>query len=345
MCFGEGEPKARVVIRTKRALRQLLSFREEHIAEAYIAGELDLEGPPDEVFRCRELLKSSHGLSWLLRFVFPLMVGQVTANRNAIHKHYDLDPAFYLSFLDRVWPAYSQGIFLEPEESLSRAIERKFEFATDACHIGPESHVLEVGPGWGAYLRYLLPTGAQVTALANSPTLSAYLRSTIHSPRLTIVENDFLSYKPNDTFSALTMMGVLEHLPQYGAVCRKIRDVLQPGAYAYIDASAATSKKYDMSPFIYKHIFPYNHSFMDLNAFLAAAKKAGLEICSVHDDTDNYQRTAAAWAANLDANGAELQEKYGLYNFRRFRLYLWASAHAFADGGLQCHRVVLRTPT
>lgn len=340
---GPGQPEAKIILRSAAAAKSLLSLREDRIAESYLRGELDLEGSFRDILKTRRLLRAWHGASWLARFIIPALVGQTTANRTAIRRHYDLDPSFYLSFLDPIWPAYSQGIYLDKEDTLSSAIERKFEFATQSCKIGPHTDLLEVGPGWGAYMRYLLLWGPQITAITNSSRQRHYLADIFSSPQVTLVEGDFLSYQPAKRFGALTMMGVLEHLPKYKQVCRKLRAVLEPGGYAYIDASAAETK-YAMPSFIYRHIYPYNHSFMHLASFLKAAEQEKIEVVSLDDDSENYQRTLAAWASNFESARQELERHFEDYDVRRFRLYLWGSAIAFEEGNMQCYRLVLRMP-
>ena len=341
--LGVGTPTIRLVLHSPRALRALCSLKEDCIAEAYVDGDLDIDGALLEALQHRSLLRSGHWLRRLYNFLLPAIAGQATANRAAIKAHYELPPDFYLAFLDATWPAYSQGIFSAPDEDLAAAIERKFAVAVDSCKIGPGSLVLEVGPGWGAFIRYLLRTGATVTSVANSPQLLRYISTSLISPRLLLVATDFLHFAPRMRFDALTMMGVIEHLPRYSRVCRQIRTLLQPDGYAYLDASAAT-RKYDMSGFISKHVFPYNHSFLKLDDFLASAHREGLELVSIEDDSDSYRRTLTVWAENLERNRTFVEGRFGRYHYRRFHLYLWGSAHAFGTGDLQCYRLVLRRP-
>jgi cyclopropane-fatty-acyl-phospholipid synthase len=341
--IGNPPYAVRVVVHTESAWRSLLRMDENAVVEAYLRGDLDIEGSFRDALRFRSALKTRQGIPLLMRFLKPLLQNRSAANRQAIAAHYELDPAFYLAFLDSVWPAYSQGIHHDDDEPLSAAIERKFQFAAESCRIGPDSHVIEIGPGWGAFLRYVQPIGAKVTALTNSERMKAYLDSCFPKPQIQIQHGDFLEFRPAQRFSALTMMGVLEHLPWYDKVCRQISNLLQPGGYAYLDASAARVK-YAMTEFIYRHVFPLDHSFLHLDGFLQAARREGLEVVALHDDSENYLRTILCWAKNLDRNRDTLSVRFGQYHFRRFRMYLWGSVHAFETGDLQCHRLVLRTP-
>ncbi len=340
---GDGKTAATITVKTQDAQNHLFSLNENGIIEAYLQGDIDIEGSMQSVLSIRTVLKSRHGFSWLSRFLVPTFLGQVRTNKMAIDKHYELDPAFYLSFLDSTWPAYTQGIYDNPDENLATATERKLEFAAEACHIDSGKQVLEIGPGWGAFTKYLLPRSVDITALTISQQSKEYLENTFPSKHLKVLNQDFLAYAPPQKFDAISIMGVMEHLPQYRRVCHQLRRLLKPGGYAYLDASAST-KKYAMSEFIYKHIFPLNHSFLHLKGFLKAAKQEGLKLVSLHDDSKSYQYTIETWANNLESHRQRLINQFGEYNFRRFRLYLWGSAQAFADNDLQCHRVVLQAP-
>lgn len=343
LTLGSGKRTAVVTIHNNRAARNLLFLNENGIIESYLRGDLDIEGSLMDVLKCRRFLKSGHGFSWLARFAIPAFLVQVFTNRKAIQKHYELDPEFYLSFLDPTYPAYTQGIYTVPDESLAVATERKLAFAADACKMDENSQILEVGPGWGAFIKYLMPRKVGITAITISPQSKAYLENKFPIPNLKVLDQDFLTYQPARKFNAVTIMGVIEHLPQYDRVCRKLREILMPGGFAYLDASAS-KVKFELSKFIYKHIFPFNHSFLHLDGFLKAAKNEGLELVSLHDDSWDYQKTIETWARNLESHREKLVSRFGEYNFRRFRLYLWGSAVAFDEGTLQCHRIVLRNP-
>jgi hypothetical protein len=143
---GREHPEAKIILRNAAAAKSLLSLREDRLADSYLSGDLDLEGSLPDILKTRQLLTASHGAAWLARFIVPALLGQVAVNRTAIRKHYDLDAAFYLSFLDSTWPAYSQGIYRDKADTLASTIERKFDIATKSCQIGPDTRVLEVGP-------------------------------------------------------------------------------------------------------------------------------------------------------------------------------------------------------
>ena len=94
-------------------------------------------------------------------------------------------------------------------------------------------------------------------------------------------------------------MGVIEHLPQYGAVLRKFASLLKPGGRVFLDGSACT-KKYELSSFMVKYIYGGNHSFLVLHDFLEQMARTPLRVREMHNDRFSYFLTFQQWAKNFD---------------------------------------------
>jgi cyclopropane-fatty-acyl-phospholipid synthase len=58
----------------------------------------------------------------------------------------------------------------------------------------------------------------------------------------------------------------------------------------------------------------------------------------------SYFLTFVQWAKNFDAHKELLAGKFGDFNFRRFRLYLWGAAYEFLSGSTGCYRMVIQLP-
>jgi cyclopropane-fatty-acyl-phospholipid synthase len=138
-------------------------------------------------------------------------------------------------------------------------------------------------------------------------------------------------------------MGVIEHLPQYGAVLRKFASLLKPGGRIFLDGSACT-KKYELSTFMVKYIYGGNHSFLVLHDFLAQMARTPLRVRELHDDRFSYFLTFQQWAVNFDRNRQAVIDRFGDFNYRRFRLYLWGAAYEFLSGSLDCYRMIIEYP-
>jgi len=342
---GAGEPTFMIGLRNERALRAVRSLDEGNISEAYIHGDIDLEGDMLKPFDLRQSLDDQHPLVAAWRFLEPLLFGQVYTNKRAISSHYNADPNLFLSFLDPVFPAYSQGVYESDDEPLAKALQRKFDWALEQCGIGKGTRVLEIGPGWGAFAGHALQAGARFTGITNSEVSQTYLRGKLANfgNNFDIELTDFYQYQPKEKFDAIVIMGVIEHLPDYERVLKKFSSLLKPGGKVFLDGSA-WKKKYELSTFMIRHIYPGNHSFLVLDDFLNKMFKTDFEVDVIHNDRWSYYLTFKQWAMNLDAHKEYIQSTLGDFEFRKFRLYLWGATYEFLHRNLDCYRLILSKP-
>ena len=146
-----------------------------------------------------------------------------------------------------------------------------------------------------------------------------------------------------EPYDAIVILGVMEHLPDYPAVLHRFQRLLKPGGRVYLDASAFR-EKYVKPTFVSRYIFPGDHSYFCLQDFLGAAAKTPLDVLAVYNDRHSYYLTCKNWAENLELARAEIIQRWGEPLYRRFLLYLWGSAYAFLNRGMEAYRVVLERP-
>ncbi len=149
--FGPGAARFNIVLKNSRALRAVASLDEGRFGDAYVNGDIDLDGDMLSPFELRGAMKDVHPITTVWRFLQPLLFGQVHTNKQAITAHYDIDPEFFLSFLDPATPCYTQGVYLDPSETLETATLRKFDYCFQQLGLKPGDEILEIGPGWGAW--------------------------------------------------------------------------------------------------------------------------------------------------------------------------------------------------
>src|SRR5680860_222732 len=290
--IGEGKPEFHIGLRNERALRAVRSLDEGNISEAYLDGDIDIEGDMLKPLTLRNSFHDRHPLVLAWRFIEPLLFGQVYTNKQAIASHYNIDPKLFLSFLDPVFPAYSQGVYEHDDEPLSKALERKFDWAIEQCGLGPGKTVLEIGPGWGAFAGHALQAGVRFIGITNSEVSQSYLRSKLGNfgDQFDILLIDFYEYESKEKFDAIVIMGVIEHLPDYERVLKKVYHLLKPGGFVFLDGSA-TRKKYELSTFMVRHIYAGNHSCLVLDDLLHELAKTDLELLQFQNDRWSYSLT------------------------------------------------------
>ncbi len=343
--FGPGAPSFHVTLKNKRALRAVTSIDEGRIGDAYVNGDIDVEGNMLDPFVLRGSMQDAHPITAAWRFIQPLLFGQVHTDRQAITAHYDLDTNLFLSFLDPAAPLYSQGVYERDDESLEAATLRKFDYAFQRLGLKAGDHILEIGPGWGAWFEYASARGVKCTGLSISKVSIDYLRGRAKELGYDweLIDADLLEYEADTKYDAIVIMGVIEHLPNYARVLEKFMSMLKPGKHIFLDGSACT-KKYELSSFMVKYIYAGNHSFLVLHDFLDKLAQTPLQILEIFNDRHSYFLTFRQWARNLDANRDEIIERFGEFDYRRFRFYLWGATYEFLSRSLACYRMVIHYP-
>ncbi|HUC63334.1 MAG TPA: class I SAM-dependent methyltransferase [Alphaproteobacteria bacterium] len=343
--FGPDAARFHLTLKNKSGMRAIASLDEGRIGDAYLAGDIDLEGDMLAPFMLRGAMSDTHPITTVWRFLQPLLFGQVHTNKQAIAAHYDIDPEFFLSFLDPKVPMYTQGVYAHDDEGLDAASLCKFDYCFEKLGLKAGDRILEIGPGWGAWFEYAARRGVKCTGISISQVSIDYLNGKAKKLGLDweLIFSDLLAYQSDQPYDAIVIMGVIEHLPQYDKVLAKFWSLLKPGGAIFLDGSACT-KKFELSSFMVKYIYGGNHSFLVLHDFLGELAKTKFEVEEIWNDRHSYFLTFRQWARNFDRNREAVVKRFGEFNFRRFRLYLWGATYEFLTGSLSCYRMIVRKP-
>src|SRR5262249_21667102 len=94
---GTGAPKFRVKFHDDRVI--LRGTDEFAFAQAFVNGDIDIEGDMMAFFDVRDILKSMVGMSTLTKFWTQLLFSNPTkVNKKAIQHHYEFGEDFFLCF-------------------------------------------------------------------------------------------------------------------------------------------------------------------------------------------------------------------------------------------------------
>ena len=342
--FGAGPAKFTICIDDLKAVAALSHFDELRFSEAYFNGDFDIKGDMWAVLTNRALLHDIHPLHRYWRIVLPYLTGQAFSNKNAIADHYEFDNEFFIKFMGPT-RSYSQALFVSEDESLEVAQYGKLDNVISDLYLKSGARVLDVGGGWGAFLEHAGKQGIQVTAITLARQSELYMKDLINRLQIPceVIFKDFYQYESSRPYDAIVILGVIEHLPDYKKVLRKISKLLKPGGKLYLDASSFR-EIYSKPTFISHYVFPGNHRYFCLHEFLSMVAKTNLELLSVYNDRYSYYQTCKAWAMNLESAKGEIVDRWGERLYRIFRLYLWGSAHAFYSRSMDAYRVVLERP-
>jgi cyclopropane-fatty-acyl-phospholipid synthase len=343
---GVGPAVFRVGVKNSRGLRALRSMHQLRVADAYIDGDIDFEGDLIAAITLKDRLSDRTPWLKLWRRLAPVLFGRERLNPAWVQKHYDSNNIQLLA-ADRDYNTYTPGIYERDGESLERGAERKLAAAFEALAVGPGGEVLDIGCGWGGFMRYAARRGVHVTGVTLSKHQLAYDRDLIEREGLDadVIYQDFFSYEPGRRFDGISMMGVMEDLSDYGRVFATLAPWLEPGGRIYLDFATGPTR-FATGSFITKHIWPGTFRMVYMPEFMRALSDSPLELVSMHDDRMNYH----LWGKALRDRWIECKEEAvrlgGPELWRMFHM-LFAGAAAIMSrpyGTASAARLVLELP-
>ena len=267
----------------------------------------------------------------------------IEGSRQNIHEHYDLGNDFYKLFLDETM-SYSSGIHASPSVSLKDAQLAKYDRIIAKAKLTPNSHVLEIGCGWGGFAaRAVETTGCRVTGVTISTEQLAYgvqrMKDIKYDDRVNLVFCDYRNIPTTFTpasFDAVVSIEMLEavgheNLPHYFEV---VNAMLKPNAPAVIQVIGMPNERYDeymhSSDFIRRHIFPGGH-LPCMDALKAAIEKTNLSIGDVFDIGPDYAESLLAWRLRFYDQRAKLLEM----GFSEMFIRKWLFYFAYCEIGFR----------
>lgn len=338
---GSGAPQFRAVFRSEQALRRLDEYA---LGDAYVNGQIDLEGDMMAVLDLRTALSDRLRAGAAARFLWQLFfLPSTLINKSAIGDHYTLGDDFYLCFTDRNYHFYSHCVFDNDDETLEQAADHKLEQMFAALELKPGMRLLDIGGGWGAVIKYCAPRGIDVTSLTIVEDSYRFIQKQTAELGLKgrARLEDFLTYTPDEPYDAIVIYGVIEHIPMYRRFAEQVARCLKPGGRLYLDGSA-TKEKYDMSAFTRRYTWHGTHTFLCLQDILQELLFAGMDIVKVREETHDYELTMRHWAERFDAQHSMVAARWGEQVYRAHRVFLWGGCHAFKTGRLQAYHLVAR---
>ncbi len=343
---GDDAPAFDIYIHNDPGMHAVRSASELRIADAYVRGDIDVEGDVVKAMWLRNFLSDRNVWLKLWRRLQPLLVGREKLNPEWIAKHYDSNNVQLLA-LDRDYYAYTPGIYLTDDDTLEESALRKYQFAWESLRLRPGQELLEIGCGWGGMTRYCASRGVRVTGITLSRHQQQFTQSLIdeHGYDASASYQDFFTYQPGRRFDAISCMGVIEDLSDYPRVMERFAELLEPGGRAYLDY-AAGKVPFGTSSFVTKYIWPGTFRMVYVPELLAAIDRSSMQLAGLYNDRHNYHLWARNGQRRWVENRARGLEQAFEEVFRRFNLLFMGTAGVMNDPAqkVTAYRMVLELP-
>ncbi|TGN79121.1 class I SAM-dependent methyltransferase [Streptomyces bauhiniae] len=362
-----------VVLRSRRALRRLLwQPGELGLAQAYITGELDVEGDLAEGLRAAWTSARERGAhtprltlaDWAravgeaarLGVVGPRLPAPATEarlrgdrhtkarDRAAISHHYDLSNDFYRLLLDDTM-AYSCGYWTAEDMHPADAQRAKLELICRKLGLTAGSRLLDIGCGWGSLTLYAAERyKARVTAVTLAREQAAYVREQVRDRGLEhlvdVVCQDYRDIT-GSAYDAVATVEMGEHVgdDEYPAFAAALHRMVRPEGRVLVQQMSRGANAPGGGAFIEAYIAPDMH-MRPLGDTVALLEAAGLEVRSTESMREHYVRTVAAWHETLERRWDEVVALVGTETARVWRLYLVGGALAFEEGRMGVDQIL-----
>jgi cyclopropane-fatty-acyl-phospholipid synthase len=350
------KPRVQIVFKTRWAEWRTFLFFFEGLFEAYIDGQVDLEGeqPITTLARMGHDVKLAPAAYWENMLRNPLIairqgvqewrqsnVERDQANRNA-EFHYS-PPAVLFEHMLGETLGYSEGLWTADTKTLTQAKYNNYEYICRKLRLEPGMKVLEVGPGWGYMPIYMTKRyGVDVTVYNPVRRQNDHMRERFRrhglGERIRLIEGDHRDIaQERGRFDRFVTIGVHEHagysLKMYRLWARSIAAALKDGGIGVVSTTSFMTRQMT-NLLTLRYIFPGGH-LPSLPDVLAAFDGAGLMLVGVENLWPHYQRTLDQWRKNFAAHWPEIQRADPDVFTERFRrswtMYLEGTVEVFRD--------------
>jgi cyclopropane-fatty-acyl-phospholipid synthase len=353
------DPSVTITIHSPHLLKSLLKGNFVKLGDAFVAGDLTVDGPIDAIVGSGITLAERIGRSRVVKPLATLarLAPRLHSKRSDaadIGYHYDVSNDFYRLWLDENM-VYSCAYFRNGNEDIDTAQRQKLDHVCRKLRLKPGERILDIGCGWGGLLhwaaRYYGVNGVGITL---SERQYAYARDRFSADglghQIEVRLQDYRDLNEADAFDKIVSVGMYEHvgmrnLPLYFAnVARSLR----PGGALLNHGIVTTDPRgHARGPpggeFIDRYVFP-GGAVPHISRVFTELAGAGLEPVDMEDLRPHYALTLLHWVRRIESRRGDAIRLAGDVRYRIWRVYLAGMAHAFDRGWLSVAQVMAYKP-
>lgn len=343
--IGDGVPAFTVSLSKAIPLDALTTSTSLALGEAYMDGELEIEG---DLYEALDHFLGQMGKFSTDRNALSKLIFTATNKKNQqkeVRSHYDLGNDFYRLWLDETM-SYSCGYFLHENDSLYQAQVQKVDYILKKLYLKEGMELLDIGCGWGFLL---IEAAKKYKVRGTGITLSVEQHREFERRIQEEGLEDFLSVELMDyrdlpklgkKFERVVSVGMIEHVGRenYPLFLECVDKVMCPGGMFLLHFISGL-KEYPGDAWIKKYIFP-GGVVPSLREILFCAAESGFHTQDVENLRLHYNRTLLCWERNFMEHIDEVRQQFDERFVRMWHLYLASCAATFHNGIIALHQVL-----
>jgi cyclopropane-fatty-acyl-phospholipid synthase len=361
------------------ARRMLWPPTELSLAEAYVYGDVDLEGDVEGAMEAGRYLLT-RPRSWLdrLRLVGRILrqprdgmprhgraAARLTSlphsrgrDRQAVRYHYDVSVDFYRLFLDHGL-VYSCAYFTSPDQDVEAAQAQKLDYICRKLRLVSGERLLDIGCGWGGLVIHAAKRyGTRTLGITLSERQAEVARERIRDAGVadlaSVEVRDYRDVPGAGVFDKVVSIGMVEHVghSRLGAYFEQAWRLLRPGG-VFLSHGLASHPVHSSTPsivsrsrrpgFAQRYVFP-DSELVPIAETTRVAEGVGFELRDLENLREHYVLTARAWVRRLSARWDEACRITDRATYRTWILALAGGAYGLCTGQLSVHQALFVKP-
>ena len=269
-------------------------------------------------------------------------------SRKQIAFHYDVPSDFYGLWLDSQM-IYSCAYFKTGKECLDEAQSNKLDLICRKLRLKPNERLLDIGCGWGGLMVHAAKNyGVKARGITLSREQFHFVNDLIQrkglSSKCEVFLTNYRELGGENVYDKLVSVGMFEHvginnLDGYFAVAHR----LLKDRGLFLNHGITKKEKWrsrnPSSEFLEKHIFP-GGQLDQLHHVVELTEKNDFEILDVESLRPHYAITLRRWVERLQARKSEALQIVDEETYRKWIIFMAASAVAFEDGSVSVFQVL-----
>lgn len=342
--IGTLPPKFKVLVHEPVAYKKLLKSTSLALGEAYMEGDLEIEGDLvealNELFRFQSQFKTNRKALKKLLYTSTSKKNQ----KEEVCSHYNLGNDFYKLWLDPTL-SYSCAYFENGDETLEEAQYKKVGHILKKLCLKEGMSLLDIGCGWGFLLiqaakQYKVHGVGITLSEEQHHAFSERIKAEGLEEYLRVELMDYRELRASGMqFDRVVSVGMLEHVGRdnYDLFFKSVDAVLKEKGVFLLHYISGYGE-YPGDAWIKKYIFP-GGVIPSLREIISLSADFKYYVQDVESLRRHYVKTLLCWHDAFEEQLPKIERMFEERFIRMWRMYLCACAASFNNGVIDLHQI------